>query len=107
MQGETDRPADSISKLYIKETIMNEKFVNFNCAQMAAVAMWMLFSSLKLHCNIMYNGDNCDISVDVFLDEGDDIDIPQGYYYTSKDIKNFDATSKHPAFTSITFNFMY
>lgn len=86
---------------------MNEKFINFNCAQMAAVSMWMLFSSLKLHCNLRYYGGRCNIELEVFLHEGDNPEIPQGYYYTSKKIQDFEAEEKHPAFTSITFSFDY
>ncbi len=86
---------------------MNEKFINFNCAQMAAVVMWCFLSSLKHHCNIGYHGKNCDIQVEVFLDEGEDIKIPQGYIYTSKEIEHFEGTDKHPAFKCITFKFEY
>ena len=86
---------------------MNEKFINFNCAQMAAVAMWIYLSSFKHHCNIGYCGKTCDIQVEVYLDEGKDIEIPKGYIYTSKEIDQFVGSDKIPGFKIITFNFEY
>ena len=86
---------------------MNEIFLNFNCAQMAASAMWIYLSSLKHHCNIVYRGKICDIYVELYINEDENIEIPQGYYYTSKMIAHFDADDKHPAFKCITFKFAY
>lgn len=86
---------------------MNEKFINFNCAQMAAVAMWIYLSSFKHHCNIGYCGKTCDIEVEVYLDENEDIKIPQGYMYTSKAIEHFKGTDINLEFKLITFTFEY
>lgn len=86
---------------------MNEKFINFECARMAAVAMWILISSLKHHCNIVYRGSICDFYIEVYINEEIELEIPQGYYYTSKEIKHFDANDAHPAFKCITFTFEY
>lgn len=86
---------------------MNEKFFNFDCARMAAVAMWFYLSSFKHHCNIGYRGDICDIQVEVYLNEDEDIKIPQGCNYTSKEIEHFEGTDKVPNFKIITFTFEY
>lgn len=86
---------------------MNEKFINFDCARMAAVAVWIYLSSFKHHCNIGYRGDICDIEVEVYLNENEDIKIPQGYNYTSKAIEHFEGTDKVPNFKIITFTFEY
>ena len=86
---------------------MNEKFINFNCAQMAAVAMWTYLSSFKHRCTIVYCGKTCDIQVEVYLDEGEDIEIPKGYIYTLKVIDNFVGSDIAPGFKVITFNFEY
>lgn len=86
---------------------MNGKFLNFNCAQMAAVVMWSYLSSFKHHCNIVYRGRNCDIHVEVYLNDEDDIIIPQGYIYTSKEIEHFEGTDKVPDFKIVTYTFEY
>lgn len=86
---------------------MNEKFINCNCAQMAAVAMWLWLSALKLHCNLKYGGGDSYIIVDVFLDEKKDIDLPPRYLYTSKVVRDFKATKKSSAFRGIEFTFEY
>ena len=86
---------------------MNEKFLNFNCAQMAAVVMWSYLSSFKHHCNIGYRGKNCNIHVEVYLNAEDDIIIPQGYIYTSKEIEHFEGTDKVPDFKIVTYTFEY
>ena len=86
---------------------MKEKFVNFNCAQMAAIAMWLYLTSFKHHCNIVYRGKTCDIHVELYLNEDKDINIPNGYYYTSKEIEHFEGTEKVPNFKIITFTFEY
>jgi len=86
---------------------MNEKFINFDCARMAAVAVWIYLSSFKHHCNIRYRGKNCDIQVEVYLDESEDIKIPQGYMYTSKAIEHCEGTEIVPEFKIITFTFEY
>lgn len=86
---------------------MNEKFLNFNCAQMAAVVMWSYLSSFKRHCNIVYFGRICDFQVEVYLNEDEDIVIPQGYIYTSKKIEHFEGTDKVPDFKLITYTFEY
>lgn len=86
---------------------MNEKFFNFDCARMAAVAVWIFLSSLKHHCNILYRGKNCGIQVEVYQNEDEDIKIPQGYMYTQKAIEHFEETDKTPGFKLITYTFEY
>lgn len=86
---------------------MNEKFINFNCAQMAGVAMWMLMTSQNLQCKLVYYKNASTIEAVVFLDAGVDVKIPKGYCYTSKSIHHFDATETTPAFYTIAFTFEY
>lgn len=86
---------------------MNEKFINIGFAQTAACAVWCYFVNLGYHCNIYYGGDGCVISVDVFSDDKEIVDLPGRYCYTSKAEKRFKATKKCPAFTTISYTFEY
>lgn len=86
---------------------MNEKFINFNCALMAAVSMWILMTSQCRQCNLGYFQNERTIELVVFLDAGAEVKIPKGYFYTSKSIHHFDASETIPAFYSITFFFKY
>ena len=86
---------------------MKEKFINANCAQMAAVTMWVYLTSLKLHCNLKFEGGQHDFVVVVYLKEGETIKIPKGYYYTTKKIKKFEADNLTEAFTCVYFTFEY
>lgn len=86
---------------------MNEKFINVNCAQMAAVSMWILMSSQGRQCKLVYYQNARAIEVVVFLDAGEEVKIPKGYCYTSKSLHNFDASETTPAFYTIAFSFDY
>lgn len=86
---------------------MNEKFINCNCAQMAAMEMWLWLSALKLHCNLKYGGGDSYIYVEVYLDEKKDINLPPRYLYSSKVVHDFKATKKSSTFRSIEFTFEY
>lgn len=86
---------------------MNEKFINANCAQMAAVTMWMYLTSLKLQCNLKYEGWQNDFVVVVYLKEGESIKIQKGFCYTTKKIKKFEADNLTEAFTCVWFSFEY
>lgn len=86
---------------------MNEIFLNFNCAQMAAVAMWMLMTSQKLQCKLVYYKNLSAIEVVVFLDAGTEVEIPKGYCYTSRSVHHFEETKTTPAIYTIAFTFEY
>lgn len=86
---------------------MSEKFMNFNCAQMAAMAMWMLFSSLKLQCKLTcWKHVEC-FDVTVFLDAGTKVEMPKGYCYSSKQEYHYPESDTTPAFDTLTFTFEY
>lgn len=86
---------------------MNEKFIDANCAQMAAVSMWMMFVSLNLQCKMQNFKDASSIDVTVFIDAGAKVKIPKGYCYSSKQITHFKKEVTTPAFDTIRFTFEY
>lgn len=86
---------------------MNEKFINVNCAQMAAVSMWILMTSQGRQCKLVYYQNAGAFEVVVFLDAGAEVKIPKGYCYTSKSLHHFDASETTPAFSTIAFTFEY
>lgn len=86
---------------------MNEKFINENFAQMAAASMWLHFSALGYHCNLMYGGRKKSIIIIVILHDELFLEIPGRYCYTSKVVRRFEDDEKRPAFTTITFTFEY
>ena len=86
---------------------MNGNFFNFGIAQTAACAVWCYFVNLGYHCNIMYGGDGFVISVDVYSDDKEIVELPDRYCYTSKVEKHFKITKKGPAFTTISYTFEY
>lgn len=86
---------------------MNEKFINANCAMMAAVSMWTMFVSLNLQCKMQNFKSASFIDVTVFLDAGEKVKIPKGYCYSSKQITHFKKEVTTPAFYTIRFTFEY
>ena len=86
---------------------MNEKFINFGFAQTAACAMWCYFVNLGYHCNLLCGTDGRNISVDVYSDDKEIVELPGRYCYTSKEEKHFKATKKSTAFTTISYTFEY
>lgn len=86
---------------------MKQKFINLNCAQMAAVAMWMLFTSQGLQSKVHNYKNVPSFDVVVFLDEGEEIVIPKGYNYTTKTVTHYKQDVTTPPFTSIRFTFEY
>lgn len=86
---------------------MNKKFFNANCAQMAAVSMWMMFVSLNLQCKMQNHRNASFIDVTVFLDAGAKVKIPKGYCYSSKQITHYKEDVTTPAFDTIRFTFEY
>ena len=86
---------------------MKEKFINLDCARMAAVAMWIFLTTFKHHCNMLYRGERFGFQVEVYLNENEDIKIPKGYIYTSKERAHFVGTDKVPSFDIIVFTFEY
>ena len=86
---------------------MKVKLFNFNCAQMAAVTLWMYLTSLKLHCNLKFEEWQHHFVVVVYLLEGETIKIPKGFCYTTKKIKKFEADNLTDAFTCVWFTFEY
>lgn len=86
---------------------MSEKFANFNCAQMAAIAMWMLFCSLKLQCKLHCFKHAEFFDVTVFFDAGTKVEIPKGYCYSSKQEYHYPENDESPAFETLRFTFEY
>lgn len=86
---------------------MKEKFINLNCAQMAAVTMWMLFTSLNLTCILKSYKSARSIDLTIFADEGYKLVIPKGYCYTSKEITHFREDVTTPPFQTIRITFEY
>lgn len=86
---------------------MNEKFINANCAMMAAVSMWMMFTSLNLQCKMQNVKGASSIDVTVFLDGGEKVKIPKGYCYSSIQITHYKEDVTTPAFDTIRFTFEY
>ena len=86
---------------------MNEKFLNYGCATMAAAALALYFGNLGYHVLLSLGTDMGDIEVRVFTTPNEEIITPSGYLYTKLKVEHYFDEGKTPDFDVTYFYFKH